>query len=210
MIVAGLTGSIAMGKSTVAAHLQSRGVPVLDADRIVHDLYEGEAAPLIEAVFPGTASDGAVNRLALAEHVLKGEAELKKLEAIVHPLVREAEWRFLSAEQSRGQDLAFLEIPLLFETGAHDLFDAIAVVSAPAEAQRERLLERPGMSVEKFETIIARQWPDRIKRGKADYVVDTGVGFADTFKQIDTILEDILKKPALAFQRWADLYKESR
>ncbi len=121
-----------MGKSTVAAYLRDQGIPVLDADKVVHDLYAGEAAPLIEAVFPGTTKDGAVDRAALAARVLGSETALKKLEAIIHPRVRAAEWGFLLDEQDKGSDLAVLEIPLLFETAAHALFDAVIVVSASA------------------------------------------------------------------------------
>lgn len=208
MIVAGLTGSIGMGKSTVAAYLRDRGIPVLDADKIVHDLYAGEAVPLIEAVFPGTTRDGVVDRAELAARVLASNADFKKLEALIHPLVRAKEWNFLLRHQDKGVDLAVLEIPLLFETGSHTLFDAIVVVSAPVEAQRERLLARPGMSIEKFEAIIARQWPDAVKRDKADFVVDTGVPLEDTHRQIDAVLEEIIKRPPLAFQRWADLHED--
>src|SRR5258706_14650796 len=208
MIVAGLTGSIGMGKSTIAAYLRDRSIPVLDADKIVHDLYAHEAVPLIEAVFPGTTKNSAVVRTALAEQVLASETALKKLEAIIHPLVRAKEWRFLLAHQDKGADLAVLEIPLLFETGSHLLFDAIVVVSAPAEAQRKRLMTRPGMTIEKFEAIVARQWPDAIKREKADFVVDTGVPLADTHRQIDAVLEEIFKRPPLAYQRWADLHED--
>lgn len=208
MIVAGLTGSIGMGKSTVAAYLREKGIAVLDADKIVHDLYAGEAAPLIEAVFPGTVKDGAVDRTALSGQVLASKDALKKLEAIIHPLVRAAEWRFLLGQQDRGSDLAVLEIPLLFETAAHTLFDAIIVVSAPAGTQRERLMGRPGMTVEKLEAIVARQWPDEIKREKADFVVDTGVPLEDTHRQIDAVLGEILKRPPLAYQRWADLHED--
>ncbi len=206
MIVAGLTGSIGMGKSTVAAYLRARGIPVLDADKIVHDLYAGEAVPLIEAVFPGTTENGSVNRTALAEKVVASESAFKKLEAIVHPLVRSAEWRFLLKQQDRGADLSFLEIPLLFETASHALFDAIVVVSAPADIQRARIMARPGMTIEKFEAIVARQWPDAAKREKADFVVDTGVLLEDTYSQIDAVVRDIMKSPPLAYQRWADLH----
>jgi dephospho-CoA kinase len=197
-----------MGKSTIAAYLRKRGIAVLDSDRVVHELYAGEAAPLIEAVFPGTARDGVVDRTILAQRVVSSESAFKKLEAIIHPLVRAAQWSFLLAEQDKGSDLAVLEIPLLFETGAHGLFDAIIVASAPAEAQRERILARPGMTVEKLEAVLSRQWPDAAKREKADYVVDTGVPLEDTYGQIDAILREILKKPPLAYQRWADLHEE--
>ncbi|MGO8952666.1 MAG: dephospho-CoA kinase [Rhodomicrobium sp.] len=207
MIVAGLTGSIGMGKSTVARYFGSKGVCVLDADRIVHELYSGEAVPLIEAVFPGTTRDGAVDRQALAQKVLSSEEALKKLEALVHPLVRRAEWRLLLAEQDKGAELVVVEVPLLFETMAHTLFDAIIVVSAPAEVQRERIAARLGMTPEKFEAIIARQWPDAVKREKADFVVDTGVPLEDTYRQIDGVLERIAEMQPLAYQRWADLHE---
>lgn len=209
MIVAGLTGSIGMGKSTVANYLRERGIAVLDADRIVHDLYRGEAAPLIEAAFPGTVHNGEVDRAALAQAVLASETELKKLEAIIHPLVREAEWRFLQAERKKGASLAILEIPLLFETASHTLFDVIIVVSAPADVQRDRILARPGMTMEKFEAVLSRQCPDAVKREKADYVVDTGVPLEDTFTQINAILKEILVRAPLAYQRWVALYYDT-
>jgi dephospho-CoA kinase len=208
MIVAGLTGSIGMGKSTVAAYLRQQGIPVLDADKVVHDLYAGAAVPIIEAVFPGTTKDGEVDRQALAAKVLGSPSELKKLEAIIHPRVRAAEWSFLLAEQDKGADLAVLEIPLLFETGAHGLFDAVIVVSAPADAQRARLLARPGMTTEKLEAILARQWSDAAKRAEADFVVDTGAPVEDTYRQIDAVVTEILKRPPLAYQRWADLLQD--
>jgi len=208
MIVAGLTGSIGMGKSTAAAYIGGKGIPVHDADRIVHDLYEGEAAPLIEAVFPGATRNGAVDRAALAAQVVRSREALKKLEAIVHPLVRRAEWRFLLSQQDKDAELAMIEIPLLFETGSDKLFDAVIVVSAPADVQRERLMQRPGMTLEKLEAILARQWPDARKRQLADFVVDTGLPLEDTHRQIDAVIEKILKRPPLAFQRWANLVEE--
>ncbi len=207
MIVAGLTGSIGMGKSTVARYLRDKGVRVLDADRIVHDLYSGEAVPLIEAVFPGTTRDGIVDRAALAQIALCSEEALKKLEALVHPLVRRTEWRLLLAEQDKGADLVVVEVPLLFETGAQSLFDAVIVVSAPAEAQRARMAQRAGMTPEKFEAIAARQLPDAVKRERADYVVDTGVPLEETYRQIDAVLEKIVQMQPLAYQRWADLHE---
>jgi dephospho-CoA kinase len=208
MIVAGLTGSIGMGKSTVAAYLRDQGVPVLDADKIVHDLYAGEAAPLIEVVFPGTTKDGVVDRAALATKVLASPKELKKLEAIIHPRVRAAEWGFLLDEHDKGSDLAVLEIPLLFETAPHALFDAVIVVSASPGVQRARLMARPGMTDEKLDALIARQLPDADKRAKADFVVDTGAPLEDTYRQIDAVLREILKRPPLAYQRWTDLHED--
>ncbi|HXW22250.1 MAG TPA: dephospho-CoA kinase [Rhodomicrobium sp.] len=208
MIVAGLTGSIGMGKSTVAAYLRDQGIPVLDADKIVHDLYAGEAVPLIEAVFPGTSRDGVVDRAALAAKVVASPAELKKLEAIIHPRVRAAEWGFLLDEHDGGSDIAVLEIPLLFETAPRNLFDAIIVVSAPPGIQRGRLMARPGMTDEKLDALIARQLPDAYKRAKADFVVDTNVPLEDTYRQIDAVLKEIMKRPPLAYQRWADLQED--
>jgi len=208
MIVAGLTGSIGMGKSTVAAYLRDQDIPVLDADKIVHDLYAGEAAPLIETVFPGTTRDGVVDRTALAAKVVASPTELKKLEAIIHPRVRAAEWGFLLDEHDKGSDLSVLEIPLLFETASHTLFDAIIVVSAPPGVQRARLLARPGMTADKLDALLARQLPDAEKRAKADFVVDTGAPLEDTYRQIDAVLMEILKRPPLAFQRWADLQED--
>jgi dephospho-CoA kinase len=205
MIVAGLTGSIGMGKSTVARYLRSKGIPVLDADQVVHELYTGEAVPLVEAVFPGTVRNGVVDRQALAEKAFTSEEALKKLEAIVHPLVRRTDWRLLLAEQDKGAELVIVEVPLLFETAAHTLFDAIIVVSAPAEAQRERVAARPGMTFEKFQAIAARQWPDAKKRAQADFVVDTGVPLEDTYRQADAVIEEIRQRKPLAYQRWADL-----
>ena len=208
MIVAGLTGSIGMGKSTVAAYLRDQGIPVLDADKIVHDLYAGEAVPLIEAVFPGTSRDGVVDRAALAAKVVASPDELKKLEAIIHPRVRAAEWGFLLEEHDGGSDIAVLEIPLLFETAPRTLFDAIIVVSAPPGIQRARLMARPGITDEKLDALIARQLPDADKRAKADFVVDTGVPLEDTYRQIDAVLKEIMKRPPLAYQRWADLQED--
>ncbi len=208
MIVAGLTGSIGMGKSTAAAYLRDQGIPVLDADKIVHELYAGEAVPLIEAVFPGTTRDGMVDRTALAARVVASPAELKKLEAIIHPRVRAAEWGFLLDEHDKGSDLAVLEIPLLFETAPHVLFDAIIVVSAPQDIQHARLTRRAGMTAEKLDALIARQLPDADKRAKADFVVDTSGPLEDTYRQIDAVVREIMKRPPLAYQRWADLHED--
>jgi dephospho-CoA kinase len=209
MIVAGLTGSIGMGKSTVARYLRSKGVAVLDADQIVHELYTGEAVPLIEAAFPGTVKNGAVDRKALGLKALASEEALKKLEAIVHPLVRRAELRHLMAEQDKGVDLVVVEVPLLFETDAHSFFEAVIVVSAPPAVQHERVVSRPGMTDEKFHAILSRQWPDAKKREMADFVVDTGVPHEGTYRQIDAVIEEIKKRPPLAYQRWAEVYHAS-
>jgi dephospho-CoA kinase len=208
MIVLGLTGSIAMGKSTVAAHLRSLGIPVLDSDEVVHDLYRGVAVPLVEAAFPGTTAGGQVDRAALTRAVISSPDSIARLEAIIHPLVRARQWRFLLSEHDRGTDIAVLEIPLLFETAPRHLFDAVIVVSAPLDIQRARLLERPGMTSDKLNAILARQMPDAEKRGHADYVVDTGQPLDATHAQINAVLADAAKRPALAYHRWADLSHE--
>ena len=169
MFILGLTGSLGMGKSVTARFFAEQGVPVHDADAVVHRLYEGEAAAAIEAAFPGTTTGGKVDRDKLAARVLGDGAALKRLEAIVHPLVQEAERRLLAEAESRGEKVAVLDIPLLFETGGEKRVDAVVVVSAPPEVQRARVLERPGMTVEKLEAILAKQMPDDEKRCRATY-----------------------------------------
>jgi dephospho-CoA kinase len=188
MIVLGLTGSIGMGKSTAAGFFAEEGVPVHDADAAVHALYAGAAAPAIEAAFPGTTVDGKVDRERLGGRVLDDPTALARLEAIVHPLVRREEERFLAAAEAAGAKLAVLDIPLLFETGGDKRVDAVVVVSAPIEVQRARVLERPGMTIEKLESILAKQMPDAEKRARADFVVDTSQDFDSTRAQIRAIL----------------------
>jgi dephospho-CoA kinase len=189
MIVLGLTGSIGMGKSTVGDFFAEGGVPVYDADAEVHRLYAGDAAPLIEAAFPGTSKDGAVDRARLAERVIGDPAALKRLEAIVHPLVRRAEEQFLATAEAAGAPVAVLNIPLLLETGGDKRCDAVVVVSAPAATQRARVMGRPGMSEEKFAGLLAKQMPDAEKRRRADFVVDTSADFDSTRAQIRAILQ---------------------
>lgn len=191
MRVVGLTGSIASGKSTVASILRARGVPVFDADQTVHLLYAGEAAPKIEAAFPGTAVDGVVDRDALAKRVLGDREALTKLEAIVHPLVRAARASFLDRAKRGGAALAVLEIPLLFETGAEKDVDAVVVASAPEATLRSRALARPGMSEEKLDAILSRQTLDAEKRTRADFVVDTSGAPDETERQVDTLIETL-------------------
>ena len=176
MIVLGLTGSIGMGKTTTSHMFAAEGAPVHSADAVVHQLYAGKAAPLIEAAFPGTVTNGVVDRERLAARVLDDPDALKRLEAIVHPLVRAEEEAFLEAARQRGACLAVLDVPLLFETGADSRCDKIVVVTAPPEIQRERVLARPGMTEAKLEAILARQVPDEEKRARADFIVDTGNG----------------------------------
>ena len=188
MIVLGLTGSIGMGKSTTAKMFADAGVPMHDSDEAVHRLYSGAAAPLVEAAFPGTTNEGVVDRAELAKRVVGQPQAIAGLEKIVHPLVRADADAFLKRHRAAGSPLAVLDIPLLFETGGHEAFDTVVVVSAPPEVQRQRVLKRPGMSEEKFESIIARQMPDAEKRARADFVVDTGGPVEATQRQVDAIL----------------------
>ncbi|WFP79233.1 dephospho-CoA kinase [Mesorhizobium sp. WSM4906] len=191
MIVLGLTGSIGMGKSTTAKMFAEAGVPVHDSDETVHRLYAGKAAPLVEAAFPGTTKAGVVDRARLAEKVLGDPAALKKLEAIIHPLVRADADAFLARHRAAGAPLAVLDIPLLFETGGRNRVDKVVVVTAPAEVQRSRVLERPGMSEEKFASILAKQVPDAEKRRQADFIVDTGHGFDAARAAVTAIVGDL-------------------
>jgi dephospho-CoA kinase len=195
MFVLGLTGSLGMGKSTTARFFSEAGVPVHDADAVVHRLYEGEAVHTIEAAFPGTAEGGRVDRIKLAARVLNDPAALKRLEEIVHPLVQEAERRLLAEAQARGEQVAVLDIPLLFETGGDRRVDAVVVVSAPEAVQRSRVLERPGMTVDKLEAILAKQMPDAEKRRRADFVVDTSQGFEAARAQVRAILDAVATMP---------------
>lgn len=204
MLVVGLTGSIGMGKSNVAGRLRALGIPVCDADAEVHKLYEGAAVPTIEAAFPGTTADGKVDRQKLAAALLAEPGKFKRLEAIVHPLVFEAEREFLRREAANGTSIAVLEIPLLLETGGERRVDAVIVVSAPAEAQRVRVMGRPGMTLAKLEQMLSRQMSDADKRAKADFVVDTGGTFEETYAQVDRIVESLQGRPAAAYAKyWA-------
>jgi dephospho-CoA kinase len=192
MIILGLTGSIGMGKSTVAAMFAEEGVPVFDADAAVHRL-QGPAGALvaaIEAAFPGTTGPHGVNRTALAERVLGEVDRLQQLEALIHPAVAQEREAFLLANKSAP--LVVLDIPLLFEKGGWDAVDEIAVVSAPAETQRARVLARPGMSAEKFERIRALQMPDAEKRARADFVIPTGSSLATTRAAVRAIIAGLM------------------
>jgi dephospho-CoA kinase len=195
MFVLGLTGSLGMGKTTTARFFAEEGVPVHDADAVVHGLYEGEAVAAIEAAFPGTTTAGKVDRDKLAARVLGDAAALKRLEAIVHPLVHAAERRLLAAAEARGEKVAVLDIPLLFETGSDRRVDAVVVVSAPPEVQRTRVLARPGMTMAKFEAILAKQMPDAEKRRRADFVVDSSRGFEAARAQVRAILDAVATMP---------------
>ena len=204
MLIIGLTGSIGMGKTTVAARFREHGIAVCDADALVHKLYEGAAVPAVEAAFPGTTEGGKVDRQRLARALTGDPAGFKRLEAIVHPMVLAEERAFLQAEAARGAAMAVLEIPLLLETGGDRRVDVVVVVSAPADKQRERVMQRPGMSVEKLEQLLARQMPDAEKRARADFVVDTGGTFAETEAQVDNIVESLKGREGKAFAAaWA-------
>jgi len=198
MIVLGLTGSIGMGKSTTAAMFTALGVPVHDSDEAVHRLYRGEAAPLVEAAFPGTTENGVIDRVKLAGRVLNDTTALKRLEAIVHPLVRADAEAFLERNRAAGAAIVVLDIPLLFETGGRDRVDHVVVVTAPAAVQRQRVLARPGMTPEKFDAILAKQVPDARKRELADYVVDTSLGMDAARKAVAAIIADLRGKTANA------------
>lgn len=189
MIRIGLTGSIGMGKSTTAKMFAAEGIPVHDADATVHALYSGRAAPLIEAAFPGTVTDGKVDRTRLSPHVLGKPEAMKKLEAIVHPLVREEEQLFLQHAHSGHRRIVMLDIPLLFETGGETRVDAVVVVTADSDIQRDRVLVRPGMSEDRFEAILAKQMPDAEKRRRAHFLIDTGKGMEPARRQVRAILK---------------------
>ena len=192
MIILGLTGSIGMGKSTAAAALREMGVPVHDADASVHRLmnHGGAAVGFIEAAFPGTALTGAVDRKELGRRVYEDPAELKRLESILHPMVREQERIFLRTSRARGHPIVVLDIPLLYETGGEKRCDAVIVVTAPKFLQDQRVLKRPGMSRKRLDEIVSKQMPDAEKRARADFVVPTGLGK----RASRAVLARILKK----------------
>jgi dephospho-CoA kinase len=191
MIVIGLTGSIGMGKSTVASMFAEEGAPCFDSDAAVHALYArgGAAVAPVEAAFPGVSHDGAVDRTALSARVVGNADAIKRLESIVHPLVRQAQAEFLRTNAEAGAPYVVLDIPLLFESGGVSLVDRVVVVSAPAEIQRMRVLARPGMTKEKFAAILARQMPDDEKRARADFVIDTSGSFDATRAQVRAVLD---------------------
>jgi dephospho-CoA kinase len=204
MLIVGLTGSIGMGKSTVAGRFRHHGIAVCDADVEVHKLYEGIAVPAIEAAFPGTTCAGKVDRQKLTQALTARPEDFSRLEAIVHPLVFAAERAFLHAEVARGAAVAVLEVPLLLETGGEARVDAVVVASAPADKQRERVMRRPGMTPEKLEQMLVRQMPDAEKRARADFIVDTGGTLAETDAQVDNIVESLRGRTGTAFTTaWA-------
>jgi dephospho-CoA kinase len=197
MIVLGLTGSVGMGKSTASKLFSDEGIPVYDADAAVHALYKGAAAPLIEEAFPGTTRDGEVDRAVLSRMVFGNPDALKKLEAIVHPLVREMETSFVAAAREADVPLVVLDIPLLFENGGEQRCDLVAVVSAPPDIQRERVMRREGMTEDKFAAILKRQVPDAEKRARADIVIDTSGPLENTRHTVKDIIARFTSPPAV-------------
>ncbi|MGN7295169.1 dephospho-CoA kinase [Rhizobium sp. SAFR-030] len=191
MIKIGLTGSIGMGKSTTAGLFVAEGIPVNDADAVVHDLYRSDAVAPVEAAFPGVASTGVVDRAELARRLSDDPAGFKKLEAIVHPLVRMREEQFLDQQARLGADIVLLDIPLLFEAGAAHRVDTVVVVTCDPQVQRQRVLARPGMTEEKFEMILSRQIPDSQKRRQADFIIDTGHGIDAATQRVRQILKAV-------------------
>jgi dephospho-CoA kinase len=195
MIILGLTGSIGMGKSTTAQLFAEAGVPVYDADAAVHRLYEGEAAPAIEAAFPGTTADGKVDRTKLSAQVVHDPAAIRRLEQIVHPMLGASRQKFFHDAEQSGAPVAVVDVPLLFETGGEKRVDAVVVVTTTPEIQRQRILARDNMTSEKLDAILARQLPDAEKRRRADFVVDTSHGLDPVRTRIRDILVEAAKMP---------------
>jgi dephospho-CoA kinase len=195
MIILGLTGSIGMGKSTTARLFAEAGVPVYDADATVHKLYEGEAAPFIEAAFPGTTVNGKVDRARLSARVVHDPAAMQQLEQIVHPMLGASRQKFLRDAEQSGAPVAVVDVPLLYETGGEKRVDAVVVVTTPPEIQRQRILARDNMTGEKLDAILARQLPDAEKRKRADFVVDTSHGLDPVRARIRDILIEAARMP---------------
>jgi dephospho-CoA kinase len=195
MIILGLTGSIGMGKSTTAKLFAEAGVPVYDADATVHMIYAGEAVPAVEAAFPGTTSDGKVDRGKLSAQVVHDPTAIKRLEQIVHPMLQRYHQQFLEDAERAGAPVAVMDVPLLFETGGEKRVDAVVVVTTAPEVQRERILARGTMTAETLDAILARQLPDAEKRQRADFVVDTSHGLEPVRARIRDILDEAVKMP---------------
>lgn len=191
MLVLGLTGGVGMGKSTCAAMFADAGVAIFDADATVHALYSGQAAPAVEAAFPGTMIDGAIDRSRLAKIVIGDPAAIARLEKIVHPMVREAENSFRVRSMSQGRRIVLLDIPLLLDNGDEGRVDAIILVSTTPDIQKARVLARRGMSEEYFAALLAKQMPDAEKRARVHFIIDTGGEFADTNRQVNDVMKAI-------------------
>ncbi|CAH0338777.1 dephospho-CoA kinase [Rhizobium sp. CECT 9324] len=194
MIVIGLTGSIGMGKSTTAKLFADEGIPVNDADQVVHDLYAGAAVAGVAAEFPEAVVAGVVDRQILARALAKNPANFRILEAIIHPLVRDRERQFVEMHRAKHTAIVLLDIPLLFEVGAQDRVDVIVVVTCDAAIQRQRVMARPGMTEEKFALILARQMPDAEKRHRADFIIDTSHGIDSARREVKTILQQLSQR----------------
>lgn len=201
MLVVGLTGSIGMGKTTVAGWFAARGFPVLDADQIVHDLYEGAAVEPIAELVPAAMQNGRVDRAKLSTALQESPSLFEQLEAIVHPLVRAAQRDFLAASKASGAPAAILDIPLLFETLGDASMDVTIVVNAPVIVQRTRVLQRPGMTEEKYQTILARQMPAEEKLRLADFVIDTGQTLAESEADVDRLAAALKLRAGTAYRR---------
>lgn len=195
MLLLGLTGSIGMGKSTTAKLFEEAGVPVYDADATVHKIYEDEAVPAVEAAFPGSTVNGRVDRQKLSAMVVNNPEAMKRLEAIVHPMLRSHQLKFLADAEKSGAPVAVLDVPLLYETGGEKRVDAVVVVTTAPHVQRERILARDNMTHDKLEAILARQLPDEEKRKRADFVVDTSHGLEPVRQRIGEILREVVKMP---------------
>ncbi|MBX9682708.1 MAG: dephospho-CoA kinase [Hyphomicrobium sp.] len=201
MVIIGLTGSMGMGKSTAADRFRQLGIAVFDADADVHRLYNGPLTTKIEAAFPGTTIDGKVDRAKLSQALLSHPDRFQTLEAIVHPAVRQSQSAVLNAEAANGAKLTVLEIPLLYENGGETRVDAVIVVSANPDVQRQRLMARSGMTREKIDTLLARQMPDAEKRGRADFVIDTNGPVSRCHDQVDDIIGRLAGWPCTAYDR---------
>lgn len=206
MLVIGLTGGIGMGKSAAAEHFARRGIPVFNADACVHRLYEGEAVEEIEVAFPGVTREGRVDRKLLAEQVSGHPERLRRLESVVHPMVVKAEIDFLREQERNGARMAVLEIPLLFETGAEKRVDVTIVVSAPSRVQRERVLTRPGMTVEKLEHLLGRQLSDKERRARADFVINSGTSLKEMHVDLDQLIESLQNRQGRVMERLRHSY----
>jgi dephospho-CoA kinase len=201
MFVLGLTGSIGMGKSATTEIFRRLGIAVHDSDATVHALYRGVAAPLVEAAFPGTVRDGSVDRNLLAAQVLADAGAIKRLEAIVHPLVRASRIAFIDEAKLRGDRIVVVDIPLLYETGAEAEVDAVLLVSAPETVQKQRIAAREGMTAQKLAAILTKQMPDAEKRLRADFILDTSTGHAEAERQVRDLIHKLLGSDSQRAQR---------
>ena len=196
MIILGLTGSIGMGKSTTANMFREAGCPVFDADAAVHQLYAkgGKAVPLIQAVFPDAIKDDAIDRKVLGQHMRADPLNLQVLESFIHPMVAELRAQFFENAKAEGADIVVMDVPLLFETGGDAYVDKIVVVTAPLSVQRARVLARPGMTADLFDTLLSRQTPDFEKRKRADYLIFTDKGLDAAREQVQNIVKELRQK----------------